>query len=221
MRAAYLVWTMALTVALASALALGQDAFADMPLRSDSESATIEPAAASSGPSLARVVGSLGAVAVLIVALGWVYRRFATGAGPAGGAAVSLVSRTMLTPKHQVMVLRVGHRLLVVGDAGHGMNSLCEITDPAEVTAVLSAVNGGAELQALKGAAFAASLDAADSDFDPLDDEPHDDEPHDDEPHEDEPLDSLHAADDDVRALIERVRGMAGNGRATAEPATR
>ena len=172
------------------------DRFSAEPLTNARAAAT--GTSSNTGPSASRVVVSLCVVAVLIVGLGWAYRRMFAAQQQKGGGAVSLVSRTMLTPKHQVFVLRVGHRLVVVGDSGHGMNRLCEITDAAEMTAVLGEA-GGAEMSRLRGGAFAATLD----DFDrrPLpggDGEPADEPP---------PFDD---ARDEVQSLIARVRGLAG-----------
>ena len=202
---ASLALAMAVFLGLVAAGARGQDAFANEPLRIASPTDDAgETAATPAGPSVVRVVASLGVVTVLIVALAWTYRRFSGGGAASGKSAVMMLSRTMLTPKHQVMVLRVGHRLVVVGDSGHGMNPLCEITEPAEVTAILAAIGGGAELQALRGDAFAASLRSADSDFEGESGE-----------FEDEPpsLESLEPSNQEVRALIERVRGMVDVGR--------
>lgn len=140
--------------------------------------------AAKAGPSVTRVIVSLGAVAILIVSLGWVYRRMLSAQqNKGGGAAVSLVSRSLLTPKHQVLVLRAGSRVLVVGDSGHGMNLLCEISEPAEVAALLG------ENVPLE------------DDYTPLPDEQG-------EPFEEPP--QIEVAHGEVRSLIERVRGLAG-----------
>jgi flagellar biogenesis protein FliO len=151
------------------------DAFDDVPLRAgdgaiDPNNLDSPAVATTTGPSLTRILGSLAVVAVLIVALGFGYRRLTATTNRAGGAAVTLISRTVLTPKHQVMVLKVGRRLVVVGDAGHGMQALSEVSDPDEVTEVLAAA-GRAEAvdDPVKADAFSASYEAAVNDgFDPL-----------------------------------------------------
>ena len=54
------------------------------------------------------------------------------------GRGVRLLSRTVLSPKQQVLLLQVGRRVVVVGDAGAaGMRPLCEITDPDEVASLI------------------------------------------------------------------------------------
>ena len=142
---------------------------------------------------------SLGGVALLIVGLGYVYRKM-VGQQQAKGGAVTLVSRSILTPKHQVMVLRVGHRLIVVGDGGSGMNTLCEIDDPAEVSAVLIAAGG--DVEELKAQAFAATLEGAEDRFampggdsDPIEHPPEDDA-------------MFSGASREVQGLLDRVRGL-------------
>ena len=182
------------------------DRFADRPLQDETRGAATGEAAPAVGPSLTRIGGSLLLVAGLVVGLGLAYRRmFAASAQKAGGG-VTLVSRQLLTPKHQVFILRTGHRLLVVGDSGHGMNLLTEITDPAEVTMVL----GEAGDTALKGEVFAASLDSATEGFG--EDEYIPAEPEMASGEADGGELGLGAAREEVQSLIERVRRLAGQG---------
>jgi flagellar biogenesis protein FliO len=123
---------------------------------------------------------SLAGVAVLIVGLGWACRRMLASRQPPAESGVTLVARSLLTPRHQVLVLRVGRRVLVVGDSGHGMNLLCQITDPQESAALLGEPEDQGEAGTI---AF-------------------------EEPPEDETWDF--AAAGDVRSVIERLRGLAG-----------
>src|SRR4029077_6101766 len=51
--------------------------------------------------------------------------------------AVQVLSRSPLTPRQQVVLLKVGRRVLVVADNGSQMNSLCQITDPDEVAGLV------------------------------------------------------------------------------------
>lgn len=87
-----------------------------------------------SGMDYPRVLAALGMVIALILGLRWCSRFvFPTSGGRAGGRAVEVVSRSALSPKQQVLLLRVGRRVVVVGDSGAHMHPLCEITDPDEV----------------------------------------------------------------------------------------
>ena len=198
-----------LALGCATAAAEARPDLENQPISAREGTAAVEPSGAATGPSFTRVGLSLAAVAGLIVVLGWGYKRMAVGPASRPSGPVQLVSSEMLTPKHQVMLLKVGHRILVVGDAGHGMQSLGEITDPAEVVAVLASAGKSESGDDLVSAdAFAATLAAASADnFEPLpgaDAEPHDD------------LSDLGAAGEEVRSLIERVRGL----QASAGPRT-
>jgi flagellar biogenesis protein FliO len=85
-----------------------------------------------------RVLTALGIVIGLILALRWLGRFFFPATtGRARSRAVEVLARSPLSPKQQVMLLRVGQRLLVVGDSGSQMSPLCQITDPDEVAALV------------------------------------------------------------------------------------
>jgi flagellar biogenesis protein FliO len=186
----------------AAGIPLG-DRFKDRPLVAPDqavETSDAQSGARPVGPSVGRVVLSLGGVAALIVGLGWAWRRMLAAQQTRGPEGVTLVSRSLLTPRHQVLIVRVGRRLLVVGDSGHGMNLLCEVTDPAEA----------AELLADSGAVTGTEIDEEDSYAAVLglgtDREP---QMVDDDAVPLAPPRGLDAARNDVRSLIERVRGLA------------
>lgn len=96
------------------------------------------PASPGAGMDYPRVLLALGVVVGLILALRWVGRMFFPGAAGRGASrAVEVLSRSPLSPKQQVLLLRVGRRLVVVGDSGSQMNPLCEISDPDEIAALV------------------------------------------------------------------------------------
>ena len=167
------------------------DRFEDQALSGQASSAG-EHSASATGPGLARVGLSLGAVVVLIVATGWLYRRL-FGQRQETGGAIALVSRTLLTPRHQVLVVRVGSRLLVVGDSGQAMSLLCDINDPDEVANLL----GGQPIAGLdhvvpEGAAEKGAVKSLSGPGARTFERPP----------------ALDAAHTEIRALIERVRGL-------------
>ena len=125
------------------------------------DAATGAAAGDPAGPSASRVALSLGAVLALIVGLFLVGRRFLPrGAlakhGGGGGGAVQVLARTAISPKQRIVLLQVGRRILVVGDGGAGLATLCEITDADEAAALIG------QLQSEKGGgSFGAALNGA------------------------------------------------------------
>ena len=92
------------------------------------------PAPSSSMEHITTAIGGLGIVLGLFVVLVWFSRRFA----PAGTAAlpkeaVELLGRTSLGGTHQVQLMRVGAKLVLVALTPQGARTLTEITSAAEV----------------------------------------------------------------------------------------
>lgn len=86
-------------------------------------------------------VTALGAVVGLIL-VGRAALVRLTGRTPATthSPAVQVISRVALAPRQHVLLLRLGHRLLVVGDSGSTLSTLANIDDPDEVATMLKAV---------------------------------------------------------------------------------
>jgi flagellar biogenesis protein FliO len=137
-------------------------------IRRPSDSApTTRPAGATRATSAfdtRRVVLSLLIVLTLIFALRYLSQRL-FGRTVAGRAsrAVQVLSRNVISPKQQLLVVRVGRRLVVVGDCGQQMNTLCEITDPDEMAALVGQIEG--ERRDTKGSPFGAIFGRAGSEF--------------------------------------------------------
>jgi flagellar protein FliO/FliZ len=86
---------------------------------------------------------ALAVVIVLIYACRWLLRRLGKH-GPIGGTdsgAVTVISRTPVGARQQLLLVRLGSRLVLVGSWPGGMAGLSEITDPAEVAAMTSSAN--------------------------------------------------------------------------------
>jgi flagellar biogenesis protein FliO len=117
-------------------------ALGDEPIRSTIAAPAASGAAAATpvAPSMeyARVLGALGLVIALIFLLRWGARfLFPSVAGRSPSRIVEVLARSVLTPKQQVMLIRVGRRLIVVGDSGSQLSTLCEIADPDEVASLV------------------------------------------------------------------------------------
>ena len=85
-----------------------------------------------------RVLMALALVLGAIFLLRWIGQRLLLKNGTLrGNKSIHVVSRSVLSPKQQVIMLRVGKRLIVVGDSGGQLNPLCEISDPDEVASLI------------------------------------------------------------------------------------
>jgi len=106
------------------------------------KSAVTQKSAATSNPlDVRRILLALGIVLALICALKWLSKLFFPAAvGNRSSRAVQVLSRTVIGPKQQFMLVQVGKRIIVVGDSGNGMSPLAEITDPDEVAALVGQV---------------------------------------------------------------------------------
>jgi flagellar biogenesis protein FliO len=117
----------------------------------------------------ARTAGALVLVITLIFLLRAVVRRLTPGSGGAGrlGATVHVLGRTPLGPRHSLMLLRVGQRILVVADAAGAMRTLSEINDPQEVADLLAEVSRAQAGSASR--AFDHLLGRMNSDYEQID----------------------------------------------------
>jgi len=84
---------------------------------------------------------ALALVIGLIFLLRHVINRF-SGKTPTSSRSgvVEVMARVGVAPKQQVLLLRLGGRVLLVGQSANGMNTLADINDPDEVASVLAAV---------------------------------------------------------------------------------
>lgn len=108
--------------------------------RSAGAGASAAPVPDTTAPTynLPRVLLALAAVVGLIFLLRWAARRF-FGLPTARGASqvVQVLSRSVISPKQQLVLVKVGRRVVVAADNGSQLTSLSEITDPDEVAALV------------------------------------------------------------------------------------
>lgn len=174
------------------------------------------PGESSGGMSVLDLLAALGLVIGLIFAGRSVVRRMVPG-GSAGrsNSAVQVLSRTTVAPRNHVLLLRVGGRVLIVGDSTAGLRTLGEMTEAEEVADLLSQVSSekpgsvtAGFKQMLKGfnGAYGGDAEAralADADADAgqgVADMPGDDEFH------------IDRARDRVSGLLGRLRNATGLG---------
>jgi flagellar biogenesis protein FliO len=102
------------------------------------------PSANSPATALATVGGSLAAVLGLFLIIVWCTRRFAPAAASAlPKDAVELLGRAPLAGRQQMQLVRVGNKLLLLAFSPTGVETLTEITEPAEIEHLLALCRRG------------------------------------------------------------------------------
>jgi len=120
--------------------------------RADGQDLETERVSGGSGGSLGgwlRTLAALAVVVALILVLRWVLRRLSPGARARPmPEAVEVLARTNVSARQQLLLVRLGRRLVLVGSGPEGMSTLAEVTDPGEVDALLARARGGREAKA-------------------------------------------------------------------------
>lgn len=92
----------------------------------------------SDGNGLVRTLVALAIVVALIFTARFFLRRFGVaGRGHNLSDTIDVVARTRVSPRQQLLLVRLGERLILVGNGPEGMSRLAEITDPSEVANLL------------------------------------------------------------------------------------
>ncbi|MEM1209893.1 MAG: flagellar biosynthetic protein FliO [Planctomycetota bacterium] len=183
------------------------DAAAPRPLGLPSNSSSpIDRASAVDGNTgwVLSTLSALGVVLGLVFLARWCLTRMQNGGEPvARTAAVEVLSRVPIGNRQRVMLLRIGGRIVVVGDAGGSLSTLAEIDDEQEVAELLqsvsanrsnSAASGFRDLYRQMAGGPAERADRRDDALDPAAD----------------PRDAYgDRSQDEVRRLLSRVRGAA------------
>jgi flagellar biogenesis protein FliO len=130
---------------------------AGKPILRDSSVAALPAAPGATHTSIdldsGRVVTALAAVVGLILLLRWAAKKtFPAVAAVSRQQVVKVLARCPLAPRQQVILLQVGRRIVVAAESASQLSSLCQITDPDEVAALLG------ELQREKPASVASSF---------------------------------------------------------------
>lgn len=104
-----------------------------------------------------RLCLALGIVLLAIYVSHRVWKKLGMpGASGRGAGVLQVVSRLSIAPKQQIMLVRVGRRLVLVGNSGAQMNALCEIGDADEAAAILG--DAATQREESSSAAFSAVL---------------------------------------------------------------
>jgi flagellar biogenesis protein FliO len=90
---------------------------------------------------LLNTLAALGAVIGLMLVLrAVVMRAVGKNAGTSRSPAVEVLSRSVVAPRSNVLLLRVGRRILVVGETPSGLRTLSDVSDPEEVASLLTLI---------------------------------------------------------------------------------
>jgi flagellar biogenesis protein FliO len=94
-----------------------------------------------SGLDLARLMAAMGIVLALILLARWGAQKLMPGTRPNAPGPISVVSRTVIGPRQQLLLIRVGGKLLLVSDSAGTMSRLTEITDADEIAILLGSIS--------------------------------------------------------------------------------
>jgi flagellar biogenesis protein FliO len=112
----------------------------DRPIDAGDESSN-EPTAEGSktwNPGWLGLLWPLALVLTGIFVMFWAAKRYLPGLRRmAGSRAVEILGRTYLTPRQSVTVVKLGRRVLVIGQTAEQLSALASITDPEEVSEIV------------------------------------------------------------------------------------
>ena len=147
-----------------------QDIERATPLPDRKAVAATQPAGAASAATtssdpldLKRIGLALGCVLLVIYLSQKAWRKFGLPGAPGKSTqSLQVVSRLSLSPRQQVLLIRVGRRCVLVANNGTQMSALCEIGDPDEVAMLLGQSLPASEESA---SSFSAVLGGAEDNF--------------------------------------------------------
>jgi flagellar biogenesis protein FliO len=151
------------------------------------QSATTQPVTVTEGTSSTlRIATSLGAVIALIFVLRW-GAKFLNVKTLGKSEAISVLGRCGIGPRQQLVLVHVGKRVVLIGNGGGQMNTLCEIDDEQEVAQLVSGASEKTEKTA-----FASVFKKEQEKFDI----------------EEEPEPQIGLARQELRDLMSKVKGL-------------
>jgi flagellar protein FliO/FliZ len=92
---------------------------------------------------LAQTLGALAIVVGLIFVASWLLRRAGGRQTRGGQDAMEILVRKSISARQQLLLVRLGQRLVLVGSSAGALSTLCEITDQGEVASMLESVQAG------------------------------------------------------------------------------
>ena len=89
-----------------------------------------------------RTLVALALVVVLIFAARAALKRFGPVSGPRRREVLDVLARASVSSRHQLLLVRVGRRVVLVGQGPASLTTLSEMTDAEEVAALIEGASG-------------------------------------------------------------------------------
>ncbi|MDP6636819.1 MAG: flagellar biosynthetic protein FliO [Phycisphaerae bacterium] len=86
-----------------------------------------------------RTLGALALVVVLIFLARVMLKRFGPISGPQRRDMLDVLARTSVSARHQLLLVRMGRRVVLVGQGPASLTTLSEVTDADEAAALIEA----------------------------------------------------------------------------------
>lgn len=87
-----------------------------------------------------RTLGALAVVVTLIFAARWFLRRWGASGTTNLTGPMEVIAKESVAPRQQLLLIRLGKRLVLIGTGSGAMSTLAEVTEPAEVDELMQAV---------------------------------------------------------------------------------
>ncbi len=88
-----------------------------------------------------KTLSALGVVVGVILLLRVLVTRFSSRAATSTHSPVlEVLTRVSIAPRNHVLLIRLGNRILVVGDSSAGLQTLADIDDPEEIVGLLTGI---------------------------------------------------------------------------------
>ncbi len=120
----------------------GRGALPGRGAKTDQASRAIQAPVGTQAPWYTNGFLSLAAVIVLIAAIAWVVKRLAPRTR-LGGSAVRILGRTYLSPKQSLALIRVGHRVALIGITPDHISHVMALDDLASGDSTLAGAGAG------------------------------------------------------------------------------
>ena len=107
---------------------------------------------------------ALGLVIGLVFGLRWLWSKMGGPVVARHSPLVEVLSRTTVTSRNHILLVRVGDRVLVLGDSASGLRTLADVQDPDQVASMLQVLTAAGDNSISRG--FSRLLGRFDQEYD-------------------------------------------------------